>query len=226
MRSLSYSSCPPAAGLYRVEDRASRCEEFNDLVTAEILLDPTIKDVVLAARWTLYIEKNRFDNGEGGSEPGGPVSADEVRDGRRLKNPEHRRQLLVKARYADAIQRYIDAGKTVVLIYPVPEAGHDVPAHLARASMLGSATDDAELTTSWRVFVERNKQAIELFDSLNGGDRLLRVRPADSLCNTRLEGRCLTHEGTRVYYTDTHHLSDLGASLVIDTIIAAITRGT
>lgn len=226
MLSLSYSSCPPAPGLYRVEDRASRCDEFNDLVTAEVLSDPGIRYVVLAARWTLYIEKRRFDDGEGGAEPGGPVSVDEVRDGRKLRNREAQRRSLVKARYADAIRRYMAAGKTVVLVYPVPEAGHDVPAYLARTTMLGTGVGQMELTTSWPRFVERNKQAIELFDSLDGGENLRRVRPADVLCNTRIPGRCLTHEGTRVYYTDTHHLSDLGASMVIEPIMEVLTRGT
>jgi peptidoglycan/LPS O-acetylase OafA/YrhL len=224
LRSLTYSSCPPATGLYRVEDPASRCDEFNEMAAEHVLADPKMRFVVLAARWTLYLEKRRFDDGAGGLEPGGDVSVDEIRDGRRVRNPEDRRRSLVKARYADAIRRFVEAGKTVILVYPIPEAGHDVPVHLARAAMLNMHMGGPALTTSWKRSIERNKEVTELFDSLADSPQLLRIRPGEVFCNAQTPGRCLTHEGGRLYYVDSHHLSELGASMVIGPIVERISR--
>jgi hypothetical protein len=222
--SLTYSSCPPVTGLYKAEDASSRCHEFNEIVSARVLSDARITHVVLAARWTLYLEKRRFDNGEGGKEPGRDVWLDEIRDGRRITNAEDRRKAVVQSRYENTVRRLVDAGKTVVLVYPIPEVGHDVPARMARAMMLGLTADEKELTTSNRAYEERNKSVTKVFDRIDVTDKLIRVRPANLFCGTTSPERCETQRRGLVYYADTHHLSTAGASMVAERITASITR--
>ena len=84
---------------------------------------------VLAARWTAGVAPGPFDNLEGGVEarPGDvltPIGADPRDDADR--------QAQVVATYVRGVEALLDAGLRVVLVYPIPEAGWNVPEELGR----------------------------------------------------------------------------------------------
>lgn len=181
-----------------------------------MLRDPTYEYVVVMARWTVYLEGTAFDNGEGGIEQGfeylwvdgGVERADYTRS-------DAVRKAAVAESFKQAIQDLIKMGKTVFLVYPVPEVGWDVPSYAAKKILHSGGST---VTTSYDVYVARNAAAMQALDSLGQHDKLIRIRPAKVLCNEPFPGRCnAVLNGVPLYYND-DHLSNVGARLLTEQI--------
>lgn len=170
------------------------------------IFDPQISTVILAGRFTLRIENISFDNQEGGVELLDPSYA-----GR----SNSQKEIVIKA-IEDGIRDLREAGKKIVLVYPVPEVGWNVPATLQKMTMRQIRDG---LTTSYDVYMQRNRRVFELFDKEPNDGSIVRVRPDLVLCNTFVLARCATNNGTDVFYHDDDHLSIKGADLVIDRLM-------
>jgi hypothetical protein len=168
---------------------------------------PETRTVILAARYTLRVENAPFDNGEGGVEllPG---TYGGYGDGQRQE---------VLAAIDRATRDLLARGKRVVLVYPIPEVGWDVPVTLQKLAMRG---DRSPLTTSTAAYRARNERVIRLFDAIPDSPALVRVRPERIFCDTFVAGRCATHSGPDIFYFDDDHLSVAGA----DRVVAEIAR--
>lgn len=217
--SVTYSGCPPIENLYRRDQGPGhQCHEINSQSFAYALNNPSIKYMVLVARWSIYIEGSPFDNAEGGVEYGDPVLLDLV-DGnadRRISSQFNRRKI-VKDRYVNSINKLIRAGKKVIIVYPVPEVGWDVPRTLAKMRFHESGADT--ITTSYRVFLGRNWEVTRLFDSLGDDSRIFSVRPERYFCNILGSGRCVTELDGKLLYRDDDHLSNAGARYVAEGVM-------
>jgi hypothetical protein len=112
----------------------------------------------------------------------------------------------------------LSSDKKVILIYPVPETGWDVPIVLAK-TLLFNGGEIPALTTSYEVYKERNAEAIDAFDSIPNNKNLIRIKPDKILCDTFIANRCITHIGSSSLYYDDDHLSNAGAKLVVDEIM-------
>jgi hypothetical protein len=162
----------------------------------------------------LDLEKNKFDNGEGGVEPGKPV----------VFVPEHyideqdRRTQVLDA-FSDSIKELLNAGKKVYLVYPVPEVGWDVPRQAFKQKFKGI---DEPVSTSANLYYQRSKAVIEKFDALPDSDKLIRIHPGKMFCNTLLPGRCVTELNGKILYADDDHLSENGANLIMNEIRESI----
>jgi peptidoglycan/LPS O-acetylase OafA/YrhL len=212
--SVTRSACPPIPGLDRTGDAASpACDAFvrgvEDYVEAN-----DFPVVVLAARWTAGAAPRAYDNGEGGVEgqPGDfltplgvPVPAD--------------REAAVIATYVRGIESLLAKGHRVVLVYPIPEAGWNVPEELARRRE--SSSEPVTLTTDAAAYSRRQAAVIAAFDTISDPN-LFRVRPDATLCNGTIPGRCLNSIGDRPLYFDDNHLNNFGAGLLMPSVIEAI----
>jgi hypothetical protein len=197
--------------------------------------------VVLAGMLPLLIEGSRFDNMEGGVEPGsGP---DYVLSG--VTDPDRENQKsLVQDSMRRTIQSLLNQGHTVVLVYPIPEVGWDVPTEVAQRATLSqhrlvfgrpiprwiekrllpgpnSWPLDTPVTTSYDIYLKRTQSTFDALDSINS-DRIIRIYPHKIFCEEREGGRCVTHDEDNVFYLDRHHLSASGARLVTSEIMKAI----
>lgn len=205
-------SCPPFPGL--VADGKDCRPYFAALMPA--LKAHRVNTVIIAARWTAYAVNTRFDNGEGGVETGPmhpfrigvPPSSDAY--------PSHMLKVFV-----DGVRSYLAAGFKVVIVYPTPEAGWNVPEKLAKLAFYDGESG-VSLSTDARAFAVRNHPVIEALDSLRDPD-LYRVRPDQALCGRVEPGRCMNARGDRVYYYDDDHLSNAGAALVVPSIVGQVT---
>lgn len=201
--------CPYVPGFTRQDYLKERCTSFVDEVRSRILW-PSIDVVFLAGRYTLQLQGDGFDNGEGGVEQVDDAGYVAVRKGHEGDGPADAMTAL-QSGYSHAVEELIAAGKSVVLIYPIPEAGWHVPRELAKRRSNG---DLSPLTTSYERYRERNEGVFAAFDSIPDSPHLVRVYPDRVLCNTRTPGRCETHNGDVLYYVDDDHLSRDGARLV------------
>jgi hypothetical protein len=170
------------------------------------------------------MEGVRFDNKEGGVEHGRKPHLDIVDNGRYLLHEDYTHRGLIAKAYINSIQYLLDNGKKVILIYPVPEAGWNVPDYLSRAYWVNpdSVFEEATASTSYDVFWDRNERTIDALDKIEQNDNLYRVRPDNIFCNSSVTGRCITHSGGDIFYRDDDHLSDSGAKLLLEQVVEKI----
>lgn len=216
------SACPPVKGVYRADNPDKKaCFEQNNQVYEDIANKPLVEYVILSARWTLGMEGVRFDNKEGGIEHGRKPHLDIVDNGNYLLHEDYTHRELIAKAYTNSIQYLLDRGKKVILIYPVPEAGWNVPDYMSRFYWVNpeSVFDESTASTSYKVFKDRNKRAIDALDNIKPNENLYRIFPETILCDKILPERCVTHMDSVILYRDDDHLSDAGAKLVIDQVL-------
>jgi hypothetical protein len=115
------------------------------------------------------------------------------------------------------IHLLLNANKTVILIYPIPQAGWNVPEYEAK-SLWRHDAEALMLSTSYSVQKQRNTPASQVLDAIGNSPNLVRIRPMDILCNSIIKGRCaVTIKGVPLYY-DMGHLSNDGARMLVSEI--------
>lgn len=207
---LAKEGCVYALGLRRGDVVEDECLDHNYLVQAR-LQQPDINNIVISGRYVMYLERSRFDNGEGGVEPGLPVDFGPVQ-----YSDENERRQKVSQSYKDTIKELLGNGKRVFLVYPVPEVGWDVPRQAFKQKFKGI---DEPVTTSAAIYYERSRSVIKIFDSIGDHMNLVRIYPDRILCNTIIPERCVTEIDNEILYADDDHLSVNGAALVIQQIM-------
>lgn len=178
--------------------------------------------VVIVGRWSFFTEHIGFDNREGGREwdkfnyP--VIEADPTAASTSQNYRDHIAEL-----FRGTVQGLLDAGKRVVLVYPIPEVGWDVPKHLAYEQLYGVATEQP-LSTGYAVFKQRSQRANQLLDTLPNHAGLLRVRPERIFCDSRIANRCIAEWNDAPLYFDDDHLNSVGAQLLSTEIVRTMQR--
>lgn len=217
---VSYSGCPGLPGFYRVDLGPNhRCDNYNQDML-DYARSAGIKTLVITSRFVLFHDGGLFDNHEGGVEHGQSghidvISAKAKRAGR--NDPARRDRVLqaIGARLAELSREF-----NIVLVYPIPEVGFDVPDHLARCYW--GAGEPCGLTTSYARYKDRSRAVLEAFDALELPN-LRRVRPADVLCNGHTPGRCrASQKGAPLYFDDDHLADSTGAALLAPLVVDAV----
>jgi len=223
----SFNACQLIINLDRVNKKTGKKHKFcvkkaNDK-RMKFILDSAPSFVVLGGRLPMILEEDRFNNQEGGDEgdmgdifqyPDKPLLTREIRNAAIAKE------------YANTVQRILKAGHKVVLVYPIPEVGWDVPKTLHKLidrnyHEAASIMRDKPITTSYEVFQSRTKSAYQLLDSIKHKD-IYRVYPEKLFCNGSLPGRCISHDDNSVFYKDDDHLSLAGAELLAAQVLKTI----
>ncbi|MBU1564522.1 MAG: acyltransferase [Proteobacteria bacterium] len=177
--------------------------------------------VITGGRLPLYLEHDRFDNAEGGREQGGKCSFVKTAGKDTVLQGDEE----VLSSYQKTIAMLLGKGIKVILIYPIPEVGWDVPKEMSERveqhwlGRMEKTMQTYALTTSYRVFKDRTLRAYQLYDSIDDHPNLLRIYPETLFCR---EGRCTTHNDTSLYYRDDNHLSYYGAMMVLEDILGQI----
>jgi len=202
---LTYPACPFVLGIEPVSS-TEKCAQFTESVMRRIEAS-AIKTVVINDRVTAYMLGSRFDNQEGGVEPGEPFP---MRVVGRINSDETGRIAGVKTALATTIETLLAHGLHVIYIAPVPEVGWHVPHAVVKLAANGSLP----LTTSLDVYTKRHAQTFDVLRKFDANPSFLVVYPEDVFCS-RDNGRCVTHTENRLLYTDTDHLSKEGAAQLV-----------
>ncbi|MCE7999537.1 MAG: acyltransferase [Rhodobiaceae bacterium] len=216
VRLMSFEGCAPSLGIRRLDGDSQRCGEFHRDVVEAVEADASIDTVFLLARWTLYNESTRFNNMEGGIEWGRPVrwGVDAA-----LAQPGS------SAVFEDAVNRYMAelsaAGKRIVLLYPVPEAGADVPIQLARELHYG-VDRQRPFSTSMEVFDQRNERTVAALDDLTSQYGLLAIHPGKVFCDSFVKNRCVAQLNGDPLYFDDDHLNSVGSAMLAEHIVRVL----
>ena len=189
----------------------------------KVILESKNSLVVIHGRYSLYLTEEYFNNFEGGIEGGERMGFYSSRDSdfedkeTRVKN--------MKETIKKGIRDLLSNNITVVLVYPVPEVGWNVPREIWKRGpknnkLLSNWLVLNPISTSLDLYKERNKEIIEIFDSFTETN-IIRVKPSKILCNTETH-RCFTHNEKIIYYSDDDHLSSEGANILNNEIIKKI----
>lgn len=219
---MTFNGCASAGNIYRSDfDTDNKCAEFNADVASYIKSNDKIEYVVMASRWTMFLEDEGFNNGEGGIEHTNARS-DSITNGVRERNIEGVRVKKLKERLTETVTSYLNANKKVILIYPIPEVGWNVPKFTAHQLMFGG--DRLGFSTSYALFKERNKIAFSTLDAIGEHQNLTRIYPDNFLCDNHLKERCVFALNNKNLYFDDNHVTTEGANLFINEILKTILR--
>lgn len=203
--------CPPLLGL----GTDAACIAANQQRLDYVLDHPEIDTVILAARWSLYLQGRLVDEGTAETNGNLPRLFDET--GREYEPFTRDASRHFRFAFYALVKRLLRADKKVVLLYPVPETGYDIPSTLARINSQGG--NPAAFTIPRGVYDRRQSEALGLLDQLGRRRALYRVYPEDALCNRT---DCVTSVNGRPLYFDSHHLSIPGSRILLPQIRAAL----
>jgi len=186
-----------------VQDRFNATKHFNQGV------------FFYSGRFALYLNGTRF-----AEEPGYPVLL--TNRGDQQPAPE-----AVLSATVQTLQRLLDQGTKLVLVYPIPEMGFDVPKKFTTefqdipALSLKRALSDRPLSISQIDYIKRAERVIDAYDSIPDQANLVRLKPSDTLCDGQ---RCYAHNSEMLYYYDDNHLSPKATRQVLDSILPELKR--
>lgn len=182
----SLAGCPPILG----DGVRQQCRDFNQQTLA-LVQKEKVSDVVLAARWSLYLY----------GEQDGNKQLSLYRTDSRADVEQH-----IADDVRMMVARLREAGVRVWLVKEVPLQRHGIIGRLSSLAMIGRSASDVG-----RPLIEhqQRQQFIDaLFARLSAADAQVRVLdPASTLC---VEGLCRAEIDGASLYMDENHLSDLG----------------
>ena len=188
----SFAGCVPLDGLENIE----RCAHFNHRVE-KAMAQQSFSDVVLAARWSLYL----YGQMSGDKRPA-------------IKDPGTGKYVraIAEQRFAQGMRERIKglraAGHRVWLVKEVPLQEIIVPYRLSRLAMMHRPVDREGLPVAEHL--KRQAFISQLFAELAAADSGVTVLdPAPLLCGA--DGLCRVELKGRALYTDDNHLSEVGA---------------
>lgn len=217
--------CPhQIPGMISASVNAEKIELANGCMNAykelSHLIEQHASAVVLSVRWTARFapilgeaEEFFFNNQEGGVEFK-PNISNFAKDanGDWSVGAEGKKKAV-----HELLKNLASPGKPMVLVYPVPEVGWDLPRYnFAMYAKTGAV--QAVVSTSYDLFKKRNgfvNQTLDTFDSPN----VLRIKPENYFCNTYASQRCVAQNNFIPFYHDTNHLSLAGAKPIVDDIV-------
>ncbi len=208
---LHVTGCLPVRNFLRA-NTGDRCRRQDDAFDY-LIRSPQIDTVVIVARWATKFENSRFNNKEGGIEFGSDTQL--YPDVARIGRP-----ITIDEALIEIVAELGKAGKKIVIVYPIPEVGWDVPNYMSKLKQRGLLKDD--ISTSYDVFRERTRRVYAALDGLPDTVVTGRVYPETHFCNTVRPGRCMASLGFKALYNDTNHLSGMGATFVAESIVEKI----
>lgn len=179
--------------------------------------------IVVSMRWPLRLfpvpgsdDHVAFDNGEGGLETEEDrLNFARAPDGNWVTDAAPKRKAVID------MFPPLAAIAPVVVVGPVPEVGWTVgDINFKELYLRNKALP--EVSTSYARFLQRNQFTLDALAAAEQARTIQLVDPHRLLCDTVLKGRCLVQQAGKTYYADDDHLSDTGARLVIEQVMAKI----
>jgi peptidoglycan/LPS O-acetylase OafA/YrhL len=211
---LSYQSCPPLAN---ANDTLNDdiCTNLRDSIFSVEGIQSLPHNVIVSARWALLTKKERYLNDSGVRESG----SDWVWDLNSDDDDDYTEAM--KNEITSSLNLIVASGRHLIIVYPVPKMGWEVPMQLAHSLIIKDTLTDLSASVGVESFQIRNVAAFAALDAV-GGENLsgiiTRIYPHEILC----EQRCLAHLNGIPLYFDDDHLSQLGASELASDILDSI----
>ena len=185
--------------------------------------------IIIGGRLPLILSEERFNNQEGGIE--GSMD-DFIQNEQKSLNSKEKRNELIFTEYKNTVLELAN-NNILIVIYPIPEVGWNVPRKLKKNLGLNLYGIDIEkiekklrdnpITTKSNLYHERTLSSFELLDSIKHKN-IIRVYPHRIFCNNYFSKKCATHDTKNVYYYDDNHLSIQGSEMLNRVILNEIRK--
>jgi len=215
---LNRGGCPFLLGLNRIASGRPSCPESYNRARLDYAVGQPRAIAVLMMRLPVLVEHSSFDNGERGVEAGDPAHLAPV--GEPYDSVASDRA--IAASLTASVKALLADGVRVVLVYPVPEMGWNIPQKLlqiSREEPAGHWLQSTQASVSHAGFRARVRRTLTMLDAVGSDPYLIRVYPENALCRA---DRCISHDGARIFYRDDNHLTQAGGDLLMAEIMAAI----
>ncbi len=204
---------------YPISIHKDDCKENHYKKLETELLNEKNATLVLLGRYPLYIENMYFDNKEGGLEKEGKIFD---------KNKKFLNQYSeIEKNTMFNFKQLLKNNHKIILIYPIPEVGWDVPTKLYSKipknlkNIENYLVKENFITTSYEVFKKRNEGSFKFLDKFQDKN-IKRIYPHKLFCDIYIVGRCLANNENNIFYSDSNHLSLSGSELLVDLIISEL----
>ena len=147
---------------------------------------------------------------------------------------EAEREKLILEGIKKSIEKILEKNY-LVLVYPIPEAGILVGREFMNKVTFGNKfvnglsfdkwieKNKYLITSPYDVYLNRNKEIIDLFDSLDHPN-LYKAYTYKQFCNNQVKDKCITHNDKTIFYHDRSHLSPDGASIANSSILEILDK--
>ena len=169
--------------------------------------------IIFGGRWPVYFNKNYFDNKEGG-----------------VEDVEWESEFIPTGKYSNIKKSFkenvtkISENNKIIIVYPIPEVGIDVPRALYNKWLKGKFKENylsEKISTSYLVYKKRNSSSFDFLNSFDNSN-IYKVFPHKLFCNKNEDNRCITHDDNHKFYCDNNHPSIKGAEMINNLIINKI----
>jgi len=178
------------------------CIEYNRMALSYIKDHPEIKTVILASRWTIWLEESRYKEEDGVSSY--------LTDGIGEAPSDASEEYLFTLGFERTIKAIRELDRSVVVIAPLPEIGYDVPSANFIASRTGRDINEL-IAPSLDEYFARNQGTFEILKSFEEKYGIQIIEPWKILCT---EGKCRAAINEIPLYNDDDHLSVFGSELI------------
>ncbi len=120
----------------------------------------------------------------------------------------------LKLEIPKTLKKLIEQNNTIVLIYPIPEQGWNVP----NRYFYGKANWGEAVYYPHQVWKERVLESKLILDSIVS-EKIVRIYPEDIFCDSFVRNNCVGSFENDIFYSDDDHLSLVGANLLAKNII-------
>ena len=198
----------------------------ENFIKNNIKIDNFLKEnsnliVVLHHRWAMRLLETWFDNKEGHKEYY-DLRFHSYFEPINIKTSSLReRQKYISEGFLFGLNNIINKGHKLILVYPVPEMGFDVPRKLNVEYFFNKSHQI--LSGSYQVYKDRNKLIFKILDSIEDPN-IYRVYPHKLFCDTIIKDRCVANDENNIFYFDDDHLSIQGSKFVVDEIMKEIEK--
>ncbi|MDB3888938.1 SGNH hydrolase domain-containing protein, partial [Candidatus Pelagibacter sp.] len=124
------------------------------------------------------------------------------------------------------INKIINQGHKLILVYPVPEMAFNVPLILKHKFFKLRNLNSYQipvLSVSYEMYKKRNRLIFEILDSVESPN-IYKVYPHKLFCDKQIENRCVANDKENIFYYDDDHLSIQGSKFVVDEIMKEIEK--
>jgi hypothetical protein len=191
--------CAPLLGMRRLDKESGRspCAQINAAILDHIVDSLAVTDVILIGRWALAAEAARY-----AGEQGSPawLADDQSQEVSVAEN----RKVFVRS-LNKTIDALVARKKRVWILASVPEIGFSVPLMLMRALEAGQSLD---IGPEVAAYLERQDFVMKQLERIADKSSVTILYPHTILCPAE---RCSLSHDDKVFYRDSHHLSQAGA---------------
>ena len=214
---LTVGSCIPVIGLKNTNlKRSEYCAEHNQKMLEYILDTPTLETVVLHSYWNSYVEWRDFDNRIGWTVEDKVVALPLEAS---TSMPQDARLQAISMYLERQVTALLAAGKTVVVLGPLPAAGFEAAEWRARAIWANTETP-IDMSYPRAAFENYSALTWALFDTLQANEKLRLVDLTDAFCPSATGCEVISN-GVPLHFDD-NHLSLAGVARVVGPLAEAI----